>query len=92
MFSLFCFTVYNKNNANISKAYENNYETPKIFFLLQIQLKPVRIEISMALDLNRLCFVNSGLESLFSKETTFLVKKLSCNSIICSERYNYEIT
>ena len=70
MFSLFYFTVYNKNNANISKAYENNYET------LQIQLKPVRIEISMAFDLNRLCFVNSGLESLFSKESTFLVKKI----------------
>ena len=32
MFSLFYFTVYNKNNANMSKAYENNYETPKIFF------------------------------------------------------------
>ena len=62
------------------------------FFLLQIQLKPARIEISIAFDLNRLCFVNSDLESLFSKETTFLVKKLSCNSIICSERYNYEIT
>ena len=70
MFSLFCFTVYTKNNANESKA----YETPKIFFLLQIQLKPARIEISIAFDLNRLCFVNSGLESLFSKETTFLVK------------------
>ena len=27
MFSLFCFTVYTKNNANKSKA----YETPKIF-------------------------------------------------------------
>ena len=64
----------------------------RFFFLLQIQLKPVRIEISMAFDLNRLCFVNSGLESLFSKESTFLVKKLSCNSIICSERYYYEIT
>ena len=72
MFSLFCFTVYNKNNANKSKT----YETPKTFFLLQIQVKPVRIEISMAFDLNRLCFVNSGLESLFSKETTFLVKKI----------------
>ena len=45
MFSLFCFTVYTKNNANKSKA----YETPKIFWL-QIQLKPVRIEFLMAFD------------------------------------------
>ena len=41
---------------------------------LKVQLKPVRKGISVAFYLNWLRFVNSGLESLFSKETNFLVK------------------
>ena len=76
MFPLFCFTVP-KNNANRSNLpLTCGCETPKIFFqfYFKIQLKTVRKEISVAFYFNWLCFVNSGLESLFSKETNFLVK------------------